>query len=255
MTQHRQGRAQISLVIPSRERPGLLAEALAAVAMQTLLPAEVIVAFDQTEPEPLSASGLPTLRIKATGGHRGAAAARNLGARTARGPWLAFLDDDDWWLPGYLEQAATTAKATRANVIVTSFLASDHRGLKPEKEAPRDLTSADFFAHNPGLRGSNLFIRRDLYLDIGGFNEDLPALHDLDLGLKLARWPKVRYARVRERLVVVRKHAGLRLTSRGSPSVAAAVAPFLARYGGAMSAGDRRAFADRLHRHWGLKTH
>jgi glycosyltransferase involved in cell wall biosynthesis len=245
---------KLSVMIPSFQRPRLLAQALQHVAIQTRQPDEVIVVFDGDAPAAaLEETRLP-LRILATATQQGAAATRNLGARAARNDWLAFLDDDDWWLPNYLDTVSKTVRRTKANVICTSFLASVDGELIPEKDAPYDLVMADFFSHNPGVRFSNLVIRRSLYLDIGGCDEELPAFQDIDLGLRLLDRPDLRYARVDTRLVVCRKHSGPRLTGARSSAIVSAVAPFITRHAYRMTLAQRIAFAARLRRYWSVEV-
>src|SRR4029453_16520954 len=95
----------ISVVIPTCGRPDSLAAALESVYAQSALPQEVIVVDDggaaHTEAtravvDPFrrrAARLVPNARAK------GASGARNSGAEQARGELLAFLDDDDEWLP------------------------------------------------------------------------------------------------------------------------------------------------------------
>jgi hypothetical protein len=135
-------------------------------------------------------------------------------------------------------------------MVGTSFLAAVGGSLLPEKEAPETIAQADFFAKNPGIRGSNLFVLRDLYCEIGGCDEQLPALNDLDLVLRLRELAGLRYTRVTKPLVVVRKHSGPRLTGRGSVVVREAVKRFLERHRGRMTPADLTAFFDRIKRYW-----
>src|SRR3954465_11630671 len=95
--------ARISVVVPTIGRPSLdaLLDALAAASGPR--PAELILVDDRPAGEPLQPArpGLPPVRVVRTGGG-GPARARNLGWRTARTEWIAFLDDDgvpapDWY--------------------------------------------------------------------------------------------------------------------------------------------------------------
>jgi GT2 family glycosyltransferase len=256
MREHRHVKSQraVSVIITTFNRPELLREALSSVMAQESLPDEVfVVADDGGTPEMHpSVSALPVTTLTTTE-RRGVSAARNLGARAAHGEWLAFLDDDDWWLTAYLKSACHTAESLDADVVCTSFLVSRGTLLEPEKSAPTDLRSSDFYGHNPGLRASNLLIRRTLFLDLGGFAEDLPALNDIDLGLRLAAVPALRYGRVADRLVVFRHHEGPRLTSRRSQAMRAAVPVFLARHHNRMDAAQRVAFLTRVKRLWDIE--
>src|SRR5690349_10192680 len=98
----------ISALITTRDRPRLLADALASVARQTRAPLETRIADDGDLPLDPGAvgEGLLDLRVLRSDA-RNAAGARNLIARGARGDVLAFLDDDDLWLAGHLEGLAS----------------------------------------------------------------------------------------------------------------------------------------------------
>jgi GT2 family glycosyltransferase len=136
--------------------------------------------------------------------------------------------------------------------VCTSFLGVEGGILGPEKDAPLDLAYADFISRNPGFRASNLLIRASVFSAVGGFEETLPALHDLDLGLRLGR-AAVRYARVADRLAVHRKHDGSRISGYGSPELAQAVPTFFARHRHLMSEEQERAFRLRATRYFGVK--
>lgn len=248
------GQRAVSVIITTFNRPELLREALSSVAAQESLPDEVVVVADDGRlPEMYPSGSALRVRTLMTLGRRGASAARNLGAHAAQGERLAFLDDDDWWLPAYLKSARHTAESLDADVVCTSFLVNRGGRLEPEKSAPIDLRSSDFFSHNPGLRASNLLIRRTLFFNLGGFAEDLPAFNDVDLGLRLAAVPALRYGRVADRLVVFRHHDGPRLTSHRSQAIRAAIPVFLARYHDRMDPAQRAAFLERVKRLWDIE--
>lgn len=97
----------VSVILPTHNRPQLLAEALSSIDRQTYPgPIEIIVADDGSSP-PVTESSLPPsrflIRIVRHPTPRGGAAAKNLGIQAACSDYLAFLDDDDLLSPGYIE--------------------------------------------------------------------------------------------------------------------------------------------------------
>lgn len=94
---------RVSVVLPTHNRPALLAEALASLQEQTITDWEAVVVDDASTP-PVSLSN-PKLRIIRHDVSQGGAAAKSTGIRHATGDVLAFLDDDDLYAPQYLERA------------------------------------------------------------------------------------------------------------------------------------------------------
>src|SRR5215472_12900978 len=97
----------VSVIIPTLDRPKLLLRAFGSVLRQTHRDIEVIVVADRSDPETVSAVRSvedPRLRLILNPHPSTAAGARNVGADHAMGEWIAFLDDDDEWLPNKLER-------------------------------------------------------------------------------------------------------------------------------------------------------
>ena len=96
----------ISIIIPTFNRPHFLAKALASVREQTFKDWECIVIDDgsaesaQTTVE--SAADKRVRYVRQMG--KGRSAARNKGISLSDGEFIAFLDDDDWFLPNKLQQ-------------------------------------------------------------------------------------------------------------------------------------------------------
>lgn len=94
-----------SVIIPAHDRPKLLEQAIESILVQSCSEWELIV-VDDGSPTPLAdelAAGLTDQRIKwLRQENQGPAAARKNGSQEARGDYLCFLDDDDYFLPDHL---------------------------------------------------------------------------------------------------------------------------------------------------------
>lgn len=107
--------AVFSVVIPTHGRPAYLDAALRSVLAQTFTDFECIV-IDDASPEPPTIPDDPRVRLVVRPVNGGPAAARNTGIDAATGRYVAFLDDDDIWLPDRL--LAAHDAHTRAPVAV-----------------------------------------------------------------------------------------------------------------------------------------
>lgn len=183
---------KVSVVIPTRNRAGRLPEAVRSALGQTIRDLEVLVVDDASEdatPQVLKElrGGDPRVRIIRCEERGGAARARNLGTSRAEGDLIAFLDDDCLWHPAKLE-AQIAAMGPRYGAGYTRQATRDVDGRwvvegQPLPEhAPLNALLRTNFIGNPSL-----VVRRDVFLEIGGFDEDLPRLQDWDLVLRLAR--------------------------------------------------------------------
>lgn len=115
---------RVTAVIPTFGRPQLVCRAVRSALAQTMTDHEIIVVIDGDDPatrEALATIGDPRLRWISHDGKRGAGQARDTGAEAAAGEWVAFLDDDDEWLPEKLErQLAVVPDDGRAVVMALS---------------------------------------------------------------------------------------------------------------------------------------
>jgi len=113
----------ISVVITTYNRPDCLLEALDGVKSQLLLPYEIIIIDDNSSRSyedvmpAINALGARYLKQKVS---CGANKARNLGVECSKGDVIAFLDDDDIWLPEYLTTLNNLYKAG-ADAVVSGF--------------------------------------------------------------------------------------------------------------------------------------
>ncbi len=108
-----------SVVVRTKDRPELLAEALASLAGSTWRRAEVVLVNDGGEPPEVPADfPLPVVRVDLLD-NRGRAAAANAGVEAAGGDYVTFLDDDDLVAPEHLETLAGLVAAAGVGVAYT----------------------------------------------------------------------------------------------------------------------------------------
>lgn len=236
----------VTCVVPTHDRPELLARALRSVLAQTRAPASVIV-VDDTGSARAVVDGLPG-RVRYVRSWSGTAgASRNLGAALAETPFVAFLDDDDTWHPTFLARcvAELTAEPVAEPVAESTvdfvaawtwYCRAGHR--RPGGSLPPVLTAGDCLHRNPGLTGSNFVVRTEVFRRVGGFDATLPVNSDLDL-LVRALDLGLRYAVVPERLVVQYRNGCGHLSSRG-PGRASGLAGYRDKYRDRLTVTQRR---------------
>jgi hypothetical protein len=161
---------------------GFLAEALTSVFEQTVTPAEIILvddgSTDGTAEEVRRA--YPAVTVLSSDG-TGLAAARNTGIRAAHSKWIAFLDDDDVWLPAKLAQQLAQAEASPQpeSTIWASRVAIIGKSRK--KDAPVLERTLKQFAGWPAcllgspVTPSGVLLARSLLLRMGLFKENISA--------------------------------------------------------------------------------
>lgn len=219
---------KISVVIPTHERPTLLRGTLESVLAQTR-PADEIIVVDDADDQPtrnvveamcrVSADHGRRLRYLVNDGRAGASASRNLGVANTSGDVIALLDDDDSWLPTYLQCVVDRFEDSRADIVVTWRADVRGRWSLPYPSPREGLTARDVVAVNPGAGGSNICVRRETFDLIHGFDETLPMSDDKDFFLRLLQ-SGATYAVVKERLVLVGCPTGQRLTQVDTHHVA-----------------------------------
>ena len=211
----------VSVVIPTLNRPELLRSAVLSALHQTYSPIEVIVVIDgEDRASELTLRSIDDarLRIIELAINMGGSEARNTGVRAAKGSWIAFLDDDDEWLPQKIELQMEAARATNSvfPVISTRLIVRTPESdlVRPTPEIDSRLpVSEQLFCRRTAADGpytmqtSTLLTRRETMLAIP-FRSGLQRHQDWDWLLRAARNPNVSFHVLSEPLTVFRVDDG-----------------------------------------------
>ncbi|OQY46563.1 MAG: glycosyl transferase [Desulfobacteraceae bacterium 4572_87] len=187
--------AAISVIIPTFNRALKTARAVSSVLSQRYTDPEIIVVDDGSTDETKGVlhSFKGRIRYVAHTTNRGVSAARNTGIAVSKAPLIAFLDSDDYWLPGKLAvQKAFFNENPNARICQTEE--TWIRNGKHANPGKRHLKpTGDVFEPSLALclvSPSAVMLKRELLEEVGVFDEGLPACEDYDLWLRIAcRYP------------------------------------------------------------------
>ena len=184
---------KVSVIIPTCNRPELLSRAIKSVLSQIYQDFEIIVVDDGDK---RSAENVVRQfkdnRIKYIKHveRKGGAAARNTGIKAAQGEFIAFLDDDDEWLPKKLEIQMGQFENTPPDV---GFCFSAVKNIYKDKEEASSVPDgiADYFNLSlrrlKGFLTVTLIIKRYIFDAVGMFDERLPSHQEPDLMIRVSK--------------------------------------------------------------------
>lgn len=187
---------KVSVIIPTHNRPELLKKAIESVLAQTYSDFEVVVVDDGLQKR---SNGIVEqfhdrrIRYLQHDAERGGSAARNSGIRAATGDFIAFLDDDDEWLPEKLDIQMARFAPTDPDVgfcfsAVTNIY-HDHEEHTVVLDGIRDHFSRAL--GNPkGYLTVTLIVKRKVFDTVGLFDEALPSHQETDLIIRAAKYFK-----------------------------------------------------------------
>lgn len=192
-------RPAVSVVLPTYNRGPLISRSVRSVLDQTYEDFELIVIDDGSTDATMEevarrARGDRRIRYIRLDHNRGAAAARNVGIRHATGRFIAFQDSDDEWLPAKLERHMRAFEACGSDVgvvysdmqrILRDGTTAYHRSPKVVPGVLIDPTTRFYQVCKLGIQST--VIRRECFARLGGFNEEFPALEDLELFIRLSK--------------------------------------------------------------------
>jgi glycosyltransferase involved in cell wall biosynthesis len=176
----------VTAVIPTYNCAHLLGRAIESVLAQTRPLNELIVVDDGSKDETqevVAGFGKDVRYIFQE--NRGVAAARNRGVAEAKSEWIAFLDSDDEWLPQKIELQEVVARCHLESVLIySSYYIQTGPGNRRLGRVPTsDRIWPLLRVQNP-LATPTVLLRRDLFLDLGGFDAKLHRCEDWDLWVR-----------------------------------------------------------------------
>jgi glycosyltransferase involved in cell wall biosynthesis len=206
----------VTVVLPVHNGEATIGETVASVLSQTFRDLLLIVVDDGSTDGTQSALEIvddSRLLVISTP-HSGSAASRNRGVDYVASDFVAFIDADDVWLPTKLEaQCAALERMPQAAVAYcwTDYVEADGSFLCPDgRPVFEGWVYEPLLTHNFIDCGSNILVRRQALLEVGGFDETLPVLEDWELHLRLAA--QAPFVCVPEALVHYRQSPGSQST-------------------------------------------
>lgn len=192
-----------SVVVPAYNSEGTIDQTMASILAQTRPELELVVVDDGSTdgtPDRIAMWAERDSRVRPIAQENGGtAAARNRGIAAARAPLVSFLDDDDLWMPDYLEQMAGALDRfpTAGFAYADAWLLDDGKGrirrrtsFEHYPDLP-DLIEADDLL--PRLIGINFVLssttcRASVLADVGGFEARVSGTDDWDLWMRIATY-------------------------------------------------------------------
>ena len=202
----------VSVVIPAYNQGVYLVEAVESVLAQTYRNFEIIIVDDGSTDNTREVAHSFGDRVRYIWQeNQGLAGARNTGIRHARGRFIALLDSDDRWLPGFLKNMVNLAQEhPEGDVYYSGWLAMDEKG-KPLPQRSDGLVVPPQEMYLRVLRGNflnccSLLLRRGSLLQAGLFDPSFRRLQDWELWLRMLR-DGFTFLGTTERMVLYRMHS------------------------------------------------
>ncbi len=219
----------VSVIIPTYKRQAsIVKRAIASVLCQTYNNFEVIIVDDSPD-EYIYRSEVENMILLLNSEkvkyikhdvNKGACAARNTGIIASRGDFVAFLDDDDEWLPNKLEkQMSLMDDSDFGLVYCRHFIVDDNKKsiIMDKRMCYKGEVFAKLIISNFVGSTSFVLIRRECIDKVGMFNTELESAQDYEMWLRIANFYKITFAN--DPLVKYHIHGDERITSNAEKKI------------------------------------
>ncbi len=192
----RENSPTVSVILPTRDRPDFLRRSLQSILSQTFQSFEIIVVNDAGADLTNVIDEFHDERIKyfEQGTRKRAAGARNIALNSAKGKYVAYLDDDDIYYPNHLETLVNFLEANPQFKFAYSdaYRASQVKNEHGYETLSRDIPYSEDFSRAALLVRNYIPIlcimhRREILEDVGLFDESLATQEDWDLWIRMSR--------------------------------------------------------------------
>ena len=210
---------RVSVIIPTYNRAEFLHSAVQSALNQTFKDLEIIVSDDKsTDHTKEVVRSFKDERIKyiCNKGNKGVSAARNTAILASKGEYIAFLDDDDEWLPDklqrqveVLDKSQTKICGVHSNLLIINKMTGKSIPYNPNTKKFKGNLLNQLLIGDP-LRTSTVLVRKRCLDEIGLFDETISYMEDRDLWIRLSKNWDFEY--ISEPLIKYYVHGNAQLT-------------------------------------------
>ena len=180
---------KISVIIPTFNRKHTLQRAIDSVLAQTFKPYEIIIVDDGSKDgtKEWLLQNYPSVQYIHQP-NNGVSSARNKGIQISQGSWIPLLDSDDEWMPEKLEHQSRFLEMNRDSSFCHTNEIWIRNGVRVNQMKKHKKYGGDIFKHCLDIcriSPSSSIIKKDVFEEVGAFDESLTVCEDYDLWLRV----------------------------------------------------------------------